>query len=723
MSKKPLCVAILWHMHQPDYSDAQTGEFRLPWTRFHAVKDYFDMGALAAEVPGMHLTINVVPSLIDQLVSYAQGTARETHAQLTLRNASELREEEKAFLLRDFFQLNWKHMVLPYARYKELSDRRGHKNESGVFAEGLKRFSERDYRDLQVWYNLSWCGRELRRDPDIARLFAKGRGFTEEEKRSLLERQIAFAGRILPLYRELNEAHGIELSVSPYYHPILPLLCDSRSAREALPGVPLPVEPFSYPADAAEQILRARQRFHEVFGNEAQGMWPSEGSVSDAALMLARQAGVSWLASDEGVLSNSLRKCGRWKGSLLPGQRYSAYRWGDGTEGPCLFFRDHGLSDLIGFTYAAWDAKEAASDFISHLRSIRDSLPDDGRHYIVPIILDGENAWEHYTANGTDFLLSLYKRLVESDGLRPVSFSEFLALEAAREALESVVAGSWIYSNLATWIGHPEKNRAWEALTVARRFLESGAVSRAQGDMREKACRAMFIAEGSDWFWWYGDDHQTDNAAEFDELFRNRVKDVYRTAGREYPLDLDIPIKKADTRAQFRTPVHTITPRLDGKVSGYYEWLSAGFASPPGGGSMHRSDRQFEMVYFGFDASRFYLRVDLRDLKKDFPPQRSVHIRFLSPVEYFVELQRDEQKQWHCRTVRSTVPDLASELAVDRIIELGIPLKALGIQGPDEVEFFILLSDMGRELERFPASGFLTVPVDPWGLDQEDWMV
>ncbi len=721
MSKKPLCVAFLWHMHQPDYFNKKTGEYYLPWTRLHAVKDYYDMGALVAQVPGMHLAFNIVPSLIDQLILYGQGTAREIHASLTLRDAADLDEGEKVFLLRNFFQLGWKHMLFPYARYKELLERRGRQSERGEYPDGLANYTTQDFRDLQVWFNLSWCGSELRRDPEISALFTKGSGFTEEEKKRLLRLQYSFIGRILPFYRKLSQENGVEFSVTPYYHPILPLLCDSRSASEAQPEIALPAMPFSFPDDAREQIGRAQTRYQEIFGRSPNGMWPSEGSISDASLELAREAGVMWLASDEGVLANSLQKRGRWNGSLPPEQKYSAQRWGPGTEGPCLFFRDRGLSDRVGFTYSSWDPREAAADFLTGLWEIRGSLPDNGRHYIVPVILDGENAWEHYPGNGTEFLLSLYQLLTSAKEFRTVGFSEFLDLEPHREQLDSVVAGSWIYGNLATWIGHPEKNRAWEELAAARSLLQSSQASAYEKTMCEAALQEMLVAEGSDWFWWYGDDHQTENAAEFDALFRNRIKNVYRLLGQPYPAVLDLPIKRADDMTHYGEPVHTITPRLDGRVSDYFEWLAAGFASPVGGDSMHRTERQIEKVFFGYDDSRFYLRMDLRDLREGkFPPEWSLQLHFQDPSECLIAIGRDEQSRWQCEAVGSAVPSLPADLGVDRIVEVGIPLEALGIVKHGEVRFFVALSERGRELERFPANGSLGVTVDPWELDKQE---
>jgi alpha-amylase/alpha-mannosidase (GH57 family) len=614
MSKKPICVAFLWHMHQPDYRDTLTGEIFLPWTRFHAVKDYYDMGALIERARGVHVTLNVVPSLMEQLTAYGAGTARESYAGLTLRDASALNEYEKSFLLRKFFQLSPTHMMLPYPRYKDLLDRRGIPDPQGNYPTGLSLYTTRDYRDLQMWYNLTWCGRELRRNPEIAAFLERGRDFIEPDKKRLLEIQYSFMGRILPLYRKLSESKKVELSVSPYYHPILPLLCDLRSAREALPSLALPAEPFAFPEDARQHIARALRAASEFFGGPVRGMWPSEGAVSDAALRLAMEEGLRWLASDEIVLWNSLQKEGQANRTLSPERKFCAYRWGQDEAGPCLFFRDHALSDLFGFSYYQWDAGVAVADFLRRLRAIHQSLPDDGRHYIVPVILDGENAWEHYPDNAADFLGLLYSRLEESQDIRTVTFSEFLDLETHREPLKSVVAGSWIYGNLATWVGHPEKNRAWQELSTARSFLRSVGLGGGPQKL-DSAFQEIMIAEGSDWFWWYGDDHQTENAAEFDALFRGHLKNVYKSLDETPPLKLEEPIKKATAGVRYRNPVHTITPHLDGKSTDYFEWLSAGWAAPGGGDSMHRTDRIPDQVFFGFDLRHFYLRIDLKPAK------------------------------------------------------------------------------------------------------------
>ncbi len=725
MSKKPLCVAILWHMHQPDYSNVYSGDIYLPWTRFHAIKDYFDMGALVQRAPALHLTINVVPSLMDQLDDYSAGRARETYEAVTLKKAEELSEHDKSFLLSRFFQLPYRNMLDPHPRYHDLFERRGTADEKGQYRSGLRDYAARDYRDLQVWFNLSWCGAELKRDQEVGALIAKGRDFTEEEKGRLVRIQHDHAGRILPFYRQLSDSRQVELSVSPYYHPILPLLCDNAAAREALPSCALPRTRFAYPVDAVEQVRRAKDRFHAAFGHPPSGMWPSEGAVSDAAAALARSEGLRWLASDESVLLNSLRKSGRAGDHLPDRQKFCAYLWGQGESGPCLLFRDHGLSDLIGFTYSRWPAEQASADFVRKLQQIHQNLPDDGRHYLVPVILDGENAWEHYPNNGADFLSALYGRLTATSELRTVTMSEYLELEPHRERLESLVAGSWIYGSLATWLGHPEKNRAWELLADARAFLESRRSDEAGKDRFMSAYREMMIAEGSDWFWWYGDDHPSQNASEFDALFRSHIKNVYRFMGQPPPAEVETPIKKIESRTQCRNPVHTISPVLDGKVTDYFEWLAAGFVTQASGESMQRSERWIDKIFFGYDKQRFYLRIDLTPgwLRGMMAVEHGLQIQFVSPREILLLLDIDAERAWHCRVLRASTAGLVPEFAGAKILELGVSLEDLGIDKPEEVRFSVAAFEKDRELERFPSNGFLAVTVDPWGLDQQEWMV
>jgi len=378
---------------------------------------------------------------------------------------------------------------------------------------------------------------------------------------------------------------------------------------------------------------------------------------------------------------------------------------------------------LIGFIYATWRAEDATADFLRRLQQIHRSLPEDGRAYVVPIILDGENAWEHYPENGGAFLRHLYRGIREAQDLKAVTFSGFLDLECHREPLPSLVAGSWIYGNFSTWIGHAEKNRAWEFLALARRCLGSCGQEIPLNQM-ELAQREMMIAEGSDWFWWFGDDHETENAAEFDALFRSHVKNVYRLLGKAYPTELDTPIKKVGVRTQCRNPVHTMTPRLDGRVTDYFEWLSAGFAKPGAGESMHRAQRHLEKLFFGYDVKNFYLRLDLAFLRhRTHSATVSLRVEFVSPAECALLLVPGEGGKWRSVITRCAVPHASVEVAADRIMELGIPLDALGIRSASDVRFCVSVLEGDHEVERFPINSFLAVLVDPWGLDEREWMV
>jgi hypothetical protein len=338
------------------------------------------------------------------------------------------------------------------------------------------------------------------------------------------------------------------------------------------------------------------------------------------------------------------------------------------------------------------------------------------------VILDGENAWEHYPNNGAEFLGRLYRGLTESGFLRTVTFSEFLELEPRLEPLQAMVAGSWIYSCLTTWIGHPEKNAAWDALSGARLAFARSEREITDLKQRESAFRELMIAEGSDWFWWYGDDHQTENAVEFDSLFRSHVRNVYRRLGQAYPAGLDVPIKKADVRTQYRSPVHTISPTLDGKVTDYFEWLAAGFATPSGGGAMHQVVRHLEKIYFGYDSSRIYVRLDFAGGLKSLPPQAAVQLHFRSPKECVLTIE-GSGSQWICSAFTCSLPDAAPAVAGGRILEIGVPFKALALRELDEVRLFVTILEKDRELERFPSTGFLVIPVDPLGLDQQEWLV
>ncbi|MBI5344115.1 MAG: glycoside hydrolase, partial [Deltaproteobacteria bacterium] len=462
-------------MHQPLYKDPLTGEYLMPWALLHGTKDYYDMAAILDEFPEVHQTFNLVPSLIEQLNDYAAGRATDTYRSLSLKPAQKLTRADKAFLLKNFFQANWDNMIRPVGRYWELLRKRGASNEPDAIETALRYFSGQEYLDLQTLFNLVWIDPEIiRRDRFLTDLLLKGKSYTEAEKTGLLDKQIEIIKMILPKYRELYDKGIVELTTSPYYHPIMPLLNDSDSAKVAMPYAAMPRERFLHPEDAAAQLKKGMALFEAAFGRRPKGLWPPEGSVSFEVLPMIREEGIDWIASDEEILANTLRKpvrrdpAGHCHDPLI----YKPYTVPAGDGQLAVFFRDHVISDRIGFDYAKMRPEDSADELVARLMHIR-GLVNDPSDHIVPIILDGENAWENYRNDGRDFLVALYSKLSRHPHLQCVTFSEFMANGGLKgqERLQWLYPGSWINHNFKVWIGHAEDNTAWDYISAARDAL------------------------------------------------------------------------------------------------------------------------------------------------------------------------------------------------------------------------------------------------------------
>src|SRR5579872_5074027 len=389
-------VVLLWHMHQPYYKDLVTGEYRLPWVRLHALKDYYGMVRVAEEFPGVHQTFNLVPSLVAQIQEYAAGTARDPFLELAAKPASDLSPEQKRQALQYLFQANPVHVIGRYPRYRDLWERYHGAGENAARAERF--FQQRDYTDLQVLSQLAWFDEFFLQEPEIEALVRKGHDYTREEQDFVIEQQSRLLQRVLPEYLAAEKAGVVELSTSAFYHPILPLLCDTDMGAVSSPGRPLPQARFRHPEDAREQLRRGLELHQQVFGRRPQGVWPSEGSISEEVLRLAHEQGVQWMASDEGVLGRSLDfNFARNGAGRLPEhgaeRLYTIYRYEKDQAEMHLLFRDHTLSDLIGFVYAGMAAKDAAEHLIKNIKETAKPVLVKGWDAVVPIILDGENAW------------------------------------------------------------------------------------------------------------------------------------------------------------------------------------------------------------------------------------------------------------------------------------------------------------------------------------------
>ena len=600
-------VALLWHMHQPYYVDRSTGTHILPWVRLHGLKDYWGMVALTREFPSLRVTFNLVPSLLDQLDDFARDAARDPHLELGLRSADRLTPAEAEVCLDEFFHAQHGRMIAPHARYAELYERREQARRGGP------PFTVDELRDLQVWHKLVWVDPFYEDDPRVRALYQQERGFTEADKQVLREVELEILRRVAPEYRLALERGQVELSTSPFYHPILPLLCDVGVYQTTHPNWPPPDEPFAYPQDAATQLQRSVELHTRLFGRRPMGLWPSEGSVSDAMVDIVAQAGFTWMATDEEILACSRGLTFRRDSNGVVHHADALYRSYavEGREGTAVScgFRDHSLSDLIGFSYASWQPDDAARDFVRRIGAAAAAAEAQGvTDPTVFVILDGENAWEHFEGQGRPFLRALYRALTTEPGIHTVTMQEACASPTGR--LDRLHPGSWINSDFYIWAGHADDRRAWAQLARARRTLEAMPADRAG---IEAARESILVAEGSDWFWWYGDDHCSDHDRAFDELFRLHLRNVYSALGEPVPDDLLISNITTDAAVQPTSPCESLAPAIDGQDSSYFEWLGAGwFETRDTAGAMHQVSgrpRQVEGLRYGYaaDGSTLYL--------------------------------------------------------------------------------------------------------------------
>jgi len=700
-------------MHQPFYKDPETGLYRLPWVRLHGTKDYLDMLEILLEFPDIKQTFNFTPSLLEQIMDYTENLAKDRYLELTLKKASELDTDDKLFILENFFLANWGNMIRPFPRYQELLTKRGLHLIKSDLIRAAKYFNQNDFLDLQVLFNLCWIDPMFRqKDPFLKVLVDKGKDYTEEDKHILVSRQLSILKQIIPRYAEAVKTRQIELSVSPFYHPILPLLCDTNSARTALPDIKLPQKRFSHPEDAVKQIRMGIDFFEKTFGYRPVGMWPSEGSVSEEVLKLVSEEGLNWIGTDEDILSISLGKQLRDSSRHImePDVLYRPYLF----DNVSIIFRDHNISDLIGFVYSKWDPKKASDDLITKLLNIRTSLPKNKPH-LLSIILDGENAWEYYKNDGQDFLRYLYEGLSRENRLKMTTVSEYLNEHGKGEPLEKLHAGSWIYANFAVWIGHEEDNTAWDYLTDTRQELSIFEKTHPERDL-SGAWKAIYIAEGSDWNWWYGDDHVTETQKDFDELFRMNLMKVYSDLGKEVPPHLFIPVLREDRSVSPSVAMRGfIKPKIDGLVTSYYEWYQgARLETKKSGGSMHKAESILSILYYGFNKDSLFLRLDPSIPFSDFPEDTKIVINLIRQSQMKIEasLKPLPQAELFIKSDNEwkKIKDI-TDVAVQDIFEIGIPFIDLDAREKDEISLYISVVKNGEGIERCPWRGFITVTV------------
>jgi alpha-amylase/alpha-mannosidase (GH57 family) len=556
-SPRKLKLVLMWHMHQPEFRDQNTGEFLHPWVYLHALKDYSDMAAHLERHPGVKAVINLVPILLDQLEDYADqfatGRLRDPYLRLLVRpELHTLDRSERKRILDQCFRANHSTMVEPFPAYRRLRDI--HRSLSELGTDPARCLSGEYLADLITWYHLSWTGETVRRRHElVVQLMTRGEGFSHADRMQLFELMGVVVRELLGRYRDLAQRGQIEISTTPHYHPIGPLLLDFACARESMPDAPLPEAP-AYPGGRQRALwhLDSACRSHEQrFGARPTGVWPAEGALSTPFARLLAQRGVGWAASGEGMLANTLKSRGgdvSDRSAFL----YRPYRVEfPGAALTCLF-RDDRLSDLIGFEYKSWHGRDAANHFIGQLETILAQTPA-GEEPVVCIILDGENAWEYYPYNAFYFLDDLYGELASHPSIRTMTCSEVLADPAAvalTRPLPALTTGSWVYGNLSTWIGSHDKNRAWDLLCNAKHSYDLVVAS---GRLTESelaaASRQLAVCEGSDWFWWFGDYNPSESVASFDRLFRDNLINLYRLLKLDAPAALNEPVSRGAVHA------------------------------------------------------------------------------------------------------------------------------------------------------------------------------
>ncbi len=722
----PVRLAFLWHMHQPLYREAETGEYLLPWVRLHAARSYNDMAAVLERHGRVRCTVNFTPVLLEQLEDQARGGAADRFAGLSACRAGDLSGEERQVLLGSFFMVDWEQQVRPLARYWELLLKRGRDLRRVDLARAARAFSAAELTDLQALFNLAWMGfAALDEDPGVRALREKGRDYAPGDVAYLLEAQRRILREIVPRWRRLADRGQVELSTTPYHHPILPLLCDSDAAARALPGAPLPPR-FAWPEDARWHVREALASHQRHFARFPAGMWPAEGAVSPEALEVLAAEGVGWAASDEDVLLRSLEPASSRTRSLYRPWRVAA---GPGRQ-VAMLFRDRHLSDLVGFTYARTPAREAVADFLSRLRRTGEAWRSEGGEgpATVGVFLDGENPWEHFQDSGRAFLDGLYGALASEPGLETVTVAEAVA-GAGGPVLPEIHSGSWIEASFRIWIGHREDRLAWTALGKARQALAARERDgTAPAEALERARAHLRAAEGSDWYWWYGEDFSTDLAAEFDALFRGHVIKACRLLGVAPPFEALQPIKRAGAALSLepkplREPTQLIHPELDGRDPTFFEWQGAGQYRPgQHRGSMFGGSQAFDELHWGFDLESLYVRLDpVEAAERSAEAADRVRLVLLGGTgerRVDFELLADGQR----RRGRSEAGE-SGNAACLRVWEAGVPFADLGLRQGDEAALAVVILRGEVEVERLPRSGFLGFTVPGPDFERVHWRV
>lgn len=694
-STDQLNIGFLWHFHQPDYRDPGSGEFVLPWVRLHACHSYIDMLEMAAKYPHIGQMLNFTPVLLDQLKEYSFEEYQDMYLTFSRINPHDLSAIQRNFILNNFFQANLATQIFKYKRYHELYTRRERLRKRNPEHDIASQFSDRDIRDLQVWFNLTWMGWHARRLEPVESLLKKGRDFSEDDKEILFAIQKELIEEVLQRIKSVSRETVSELTFTPYYHPIIPILYDSDSAKVTRPDLPMPVVRFNWVEDAEWHVREGINKFEKITGQRPRGMWPSEGAVSREALAVFAREGIEWLVTDEGIANRSIPQPENSPDVHRP-HRLTAL-----PDGPSVFFRHHELSDSIGFRYQKISPEEAVKDFVGRLEAIRTNGFRSSEHIVI-VALDGENPWGYYPDRGEGFLNALMQELDRNPRYLVTTASDFLGNNPPVRTIDQIHAGSWINSGFHIWIGDRYKNRAWDMLGDARMFV-SQLGSRLNSMQNEKIMHHIHVAEGSDWFWWYGEPNHSHADDIFDQLFRGHIRQVYRLAESTAPQDLSQPIDGGSESVRLDSVAGYIKPPINGKITSYFKWLGAGTVDLSTEPDFISQTYPIKRIHIGYDEDNLLLRFDFQEPASDLlKPGSKVVIVFEEP-------ERMEQ------TVFGSDADIhfQGQTACDDVLETSIPFRILGISPGDVLSFYIkLVGIASSEVDMCSRSVRFAIPED-----------
>ena len=742
---KKLSIAFYWHMHQPVYQLTSGGDYLMPWVRLHAVKDYLDMAMWTKKFDKLKLNFNIVPILVDSIIDYAEKGAHDIHSRMTITPENELKQEDKIFILNNFFDANYQTMILTnpeYHRLYQIVQTEG-TNDTSIF-------TNQEYADLMALFNLAWIDPSYKTSiPELKKLIKKGKNYTIEDRINIIEIQRDIIRKIIPSTKKLVEKNKIEITTSPYYHPILPILLDYKNIKKnQIPDDD--ISNLKTELDAKVQTEMALDRIEEVFGKRPRGIWPSEHCVNGKTLELLSSLGVEWSISDEGILANSINFEFEhdFKGYLKePYHLLKTYRYKTKNTDLKMIFRDSAIPNLISFEYQNHNPIATANDLYDRIKVLQSKiLSSPDREHLLTIALDGENCWENYLEDGASFLKTLYTLITEDETLETVLISDYLDNTKEDKPLNKIAAGSWMNRNFKLWIDEPVKDIAWTYLKRVRQDFSNFVKREPLNPNIELARRELFICEGSDWFWWYGEPNDSGRDNIFDFLFRTHLKNIYRYLDLDTPKYLDDPISNISTTKPSKYPKSLISPEINGKFVTTEEdiWNNAGFIEIPDGPVL-RESKLFDKIRFGNDENYFYLKFNLNKylrensdlsrrtyqmyiyLRKASNRQVLAPVRLInktqniSPVsmeKFHNEIQiaiRNDKLQL-LRIIKAIPGDMwvleqakTIETAYDEVLDVKIPFELLDIKNGETLEFLFVNANYGIKDFYIPNEMVLSV--------------